>query len=141
MNRQIHQNHSVRPRANHNRTPYYIRDNRYNNINDSYPRTPQYRHYTHSNTHFLLPIPLHRTYLPNITDFYLQTPHYRSYLPRDTKFERGTPCMMHRNIENDGHQNVNRRVRCYNCGEFNNQQSTCTLIYKLRCELCHALRH
>ncbi len=111
VNRQTHQNHNVRGRAGQNRTPYYITDNTYNNINHSYPRTSQYRHYTHSNTHFLPPTSLHTTYLPNNTDSCLQTPHYKAYLPRDTNSTEEHHARMHHNTDN-AHQNVHTRVGC-----------------------------
>ena len=37
----------------------------------------------------------------------------------------------------------NERVRngCFNCGEFNHQQSQCRYDHKIRCELCHLYGH
>ena len=33
------------------------------------------------------------------------------------------------------------KVGCYNCGEFNHQQSNCRYDHKIRCNNCHRYGH
>ena len=44
---------------------------------------------------------------------------------------------------NNTHLNMRqqRKVGCYNCGEFNHRQSTCRFDHKLTCEICHVRGH